>query len=176
MISSKKINAILTLFIMAALAIHAGYQTVSYAIMYYNPVVSMILGYIILIPLVCHIILSIISVLILHDSKTIAYCRLNAAILVQRISAVLLLCLFHVHIQSFKLLQSHPTGPCFILIKAAEIMFYVALFAHISISFPRSLVTLGILKRIESKRKLDRIIWILCGLLFIIVTRFIIMV
>lgn len=176
MISSKKINAMLALFSIAALIIHAGYQTVSYAILYYNPVVSKVLGYIIVIPVVCHIFLSVISVLFLHDSRTIAYWRFNLAIIIQRICAVLLLCLFPVHIQSFELLQAHPDGPVFALIKVAEILFYAVLFTHISVSFSRALVALGIMKNIENKKRLDHIVWIVCAVLFIVVNWFVVVV
>ena len=172
----KKINAILTLLSIAALVIHAGYQTVSYAVLYYNPVISKVLGFMIVIPVVCHILLSVISVLILHDSKTVSYCRRNAAILVQRICAVLLLCLFPVHTHTFELFQAHPDGFIFILIKVAEVLFYVALFAHISVSFSRALITLGKLKTIESKKRLDHIVWCVCGVLFIVVNWFVVAV
>ena len=176
MISIKKINAMLALFSIAALIIHAGYQTVSYAILYYNPVVSKVLGYIIMIPFVCHIFLSVISILFLHDSKTIAYWRFNLAIIVQRICAVLIMCLFPVHRHIFELLQAHPDGSVFVLIKAAEVLFYVVLFTHISVSFSRALVTLGILKNIDSKKRLDRIVWIVCAVLFIVINWFVVVV
>ena len=166
----------LTLFSIAALIIHAGYQTVSYAILYYNPVVSKILGCLISVPVICHIFLSIISVFILHDSKTVKYWRFNAAIIVQRICAVLLLCLFPVHTKTFVLLQAHPDGIIFVLIKVAEVLFYAVLFTHISVSFSRALISIGILKNIESKKRLDRIIWCICGLLFVIVNWFVVTV
>ena len=175
MILIKRINATLTLFTIAALILHAGYQIVSYAILYYNPVISSVLGYIILIPVICHILLSIISVFFLHDSKTIAYLRLNPAILAQRISAVLIICLFYVHSHSFVLLQAHPDGLGFWLIKVGEDLFYAALFVHISISFSRALITLGKLKNIEYKKRLDRIVWGVSTLLFIVINWFVIM-
>ena len=60
--------------------IHEGYQLYAYTTMYYNPVLSKVTGYALTGAMALHVILSLMSVFILHDAKNVAYKKLNIKI------------------------------------------------------------------------------------------------
>ena len=166
----KKLNARMSLLTFALLLIHEGYQLYAYITFYYNPTLSAISGYAAAGCFVLHGILSAICVFFLHDSKTIAYKRMNIRTLLQRISAVMIILLLPFHIFSFSLLQSSVGGIGYILIEAVQITYYAALSGHIALSFSNALITLGWLEDMKKKRVIDIIVIVICTLLFIAVS------
>ena len=166
----KKLNANLSLLTLLLLLIHEGYQLYAYITFYYNPILTMVLGYAVAGCFIMHAILSAICVFALHDSKSIAYKKLNIRTVLQRVSAVMLFLLLPIHILSFPLLQSSAGGTGYILVEAVQIIFYAALSCHISMSFINALITLGTLSDMKKKRKIDIIVLVICALLFIAVS------
>lgn len=166
----KKLNANLSLLTLLLLLIHEGYQLYAYITFYYNPILTMVLGYAVAGCFIMHAILSAICVFALHDSKSIAYKKLNIRTVLQRVSAVMLFLLLPIHILSFPLLQSSAGGAGYILVEAVQIIFYAALSCHISMSFSNALITLGTLSDMKKKRKIDIIVLVICALLFIAVS------
>ena len=151
----KKTNAKLSLITIFLLAVHSIYQIVSYIIFYYNPLLSKLFGYSVAAVILLHIILSVISVFALHDSKTVSYSKLNARILTQRISAVIMCILLPIHICLFDLLKKTAGTTLYALLEATQVLFFASLFLHISISFSNALVTLGILEDMKKKKIID---------------------
>ena len=166
----KKWNARLSLLTTALLLIHEGYQLCAYLTFYYNPTLSAISDCSAAGCFVLHGILSAICVFALHDAKAIAYKKLNIRTLLQRISAVMIILLLPIHIFSFSLLQSSAGGLGYILIEAAQIIFYAALSCHIAMSFSGALITLGRLSDIKKKRVIDAVVLVICALLFLAVS------
>lgn len=165
--SIKKWNARLSLLAVALLLIHSAYQTYAYITFYYNPLLSAATGYALAGIFVLHGILSVVSVYILHDSKTVAYKKLNIRTLLQRISAALMILLLPLHILSFGLLSGSAGTVWYIFVEAAQILFYAAMFTHVALSFTSALITLGRLEDMEKKRVIDRALAALCAVMFI---------
>ena len=97
----KKSNAILSLFTCLMLLIHVMYQGLAHLLLFYYPIVSKILGYAVLVPAVLHGVMSAISVLFLHDSRTIMYKKANVRTYIQRICAVIIVLLLPAHVYSY---------------------------------------------------------------------------
>ena len=163
----KKWNARLSLLTVVLFLIHEGYQLYAYTTMYYNPVLSKVTGYTLTGAMALHVILSMMSVFILHDAKNVAYKKLNIKTVLQRVSAVLIVLLLPLHIFSFGILKSSVGGVGYILTEIAQILFYAALCFHISLSFSNALVTLGYLADMRKKRVIDIVVTIICVILFI---------
>ena len=166
----KKLNANLSLLTLVLLLIHEGYQLCAYITFYYNPILTKASGYAVACCLILHAILSVICVFALHDSKTIAYKKLNIRTVFQRVSAFMLILLLPVHIISFPLLQNSVGSAGYFFVEAAQIIYYAALSCHIALSFGNALITLGRLSDMKKKRVLDIIVFIICALLFIAVS------
>lgn len=164
----KKWNARLSLLTMLLLLIHETYQLYAYMTMYYNPVLSKVTGYALVAALALHAILSIVIVFVMHDSKKIAYKKLNLKTLLQRISGGMIIVLLPIHIFSFGLLKSSAGGFGYVLTEIAQILFYGATLCHFSISFSNALITLGWLSDMKKKRVIDIIVTIICVLLFLV--------
>lgn len=163
----KKWNARLSLVTLALLLIHETYQLYAYTTMYYNPVLSKVTGYALAAALVLHAILSITIVFVCHDSKTVAYKKLNLKTVLQRSSACLMLLLLPLHIFSFSLLRSSAGGVGYILTELAQILFYASILCHVATSFTGALITLGWLSDMKKKRVIDIIVTIICAILFL---------
>ena len=163
----KKWNARLSLLTVVLFLIHEGYHLYAYTTMYYNPILSKVTGYALAGALGLHVILSIISVFVLHDAKKVNYKKLNIKTVIQRVSAVLIVLLLPIHILSFGLLQSSVGGIGYILTEIAQILFYAALCCHIAVSFSNALITLGYLTEMRRKRIIDIVAAVICAILFL---------
>lgn len=163
----KKLNARLSLLTIFFLLIHEGYQLYAFITFYYNPALSMASGISVAVCLVLHVILSVISVISLHDSKTVVYKRLNIRTVIQRISGVLLLVLLPLHIFTMPLLKLSVGGAGYVLTEAVGIIFYAAVSCHAALSFSNALITLGLLSDIKKKRVIDIVALVFFALLFI---------
>lgn len=162
----KKLNAFLSVFLSIVLVLHVLYTLVSYLIFYYNPMLSMIFGNLVLWVMVAHMLCSIVNVLWLHDSKSISYLALNRQTLIQRISAVVMVLTLLPHINSFKLFKLAGAGG-FWLIEGIQLLFFAAVFSHISVSFSRAFISLGLLGDNRIRRRLDKAVTIVCAILFL---------
>ncbi|WP_405342825.1 hypothetical protein [Ruminococcus sp.] len=163
----KKWNARLSLLTVVLFLIHEGYHLYAYTAMYHNPTLTKVTGYALAAALGLHVILSIMSVFVLHDAKKVAYKKLNIRTVIQRVSAVLIVLLLPLHILSFGLLQSSVGGVGYFLTEIAQIVFYAALCCHIAVSFSGALITLGILSDMRKKRVIDIVVAVICVILFI---------
>ena len=162
----KKWNARLSLLTLALLLIHEAYQLYAYLTFYYNPTLSAVTGYSVAGAFALHAVLSAICVFALHDSKGIAYKRLNLGTVLQRVSAAVMTVLLPIHILSFGLLKSSAGGVGYILTEAAQVLFYGALSCHAALSFSKALITLGRLSDVKRKRVIDIAAAVICAALF----------
>ena len=162
-----KWNARLSIFTTALLLVHELYQLYAYISFYYNPVLSKAFGYAVASGFVLHGILSAVCIFTLHDTKTVAYKKLNLKTVLQRVSAAIIVLLLPLHIFSFALLQSSVGSIAYIIVETAQVVFYVSLSCHVGLSFGNALVTLGRLEDMEKKRVIDRtaiIFWAILAL------------
>ena len=164
----KRTNAYLSIIITILLVIHAGYESVAFCLMYYNPLMSKITGYLIAGTVTAHAVISVICLFVLHDSKSVMYIRLNIRTVIQRVCALVMIVLLPVHIFSFPILSRSAGSYGYVLTEAAQVLFYAAVFTHIAVSFEKSLITLGKLENEVSRRRLTRIVTVVCLLSFVL--------
>ena len=162
----KKINAVLSLLLTALLILHAGYECAAYCLFYYNPMLSKVTGFVTASVFIMHVLISVISLFVLHDSGSVIYIRLNMKTVIQRICAVIMAVFLPVHIYAFNLLQRYAGKVGYYLTEAAQILFYAALFGHIAVSLTKSLITLGMIEKDAVRRRADTVISVICLMLF----------
>ena len=166
----KKVNTILSLLTFTLLVIHVGYLTVSYLLFFYNPIATAVTGLSLEAAFILHAILSAISVFGAHDSRTIAYKKMNIATVLQRITAVMMIVLLPVHISFSNLLNGEGTPrQAFYIFIAVQLLFYGSIFTHVAVSFSKALISLGWLQDDDKRRKIDRTAAVICAVLFVIV-------
>lgn len=166
----KKINAILGLGTIAALLIHMAYNLFCYFTMYYNPVLTTVFTAPIIIFVCLHAVTGM-SVLFLHSGGTRAdlYPDLNRETVLQRLSAALIFPLLLIHMNTHGILESASSNRlAFFAVLLVEVLFFATVMTHVSISLSRAFVTLGWLESIEKKQKIDRAVYIIMGILFVI--------
>ena len=98
------------------------------------------------------------------------YSKENWRIITQRISGILILILLYPHMRVLHLIISGASfsGGAKFLVLVTEILFAGAAFLHLSVSFSRSMLTLGLLKNDRMEKLVDYVTWIICGLLMVL--------
>ena len=144
------------LALIALILCHVIYQTVSYILFYYNPLVGKVTGFVLTGLIVIHIALGIYLVAKKTDSKKIDYPKMNIRTILQRASALLLLILFPVHTCAGGWITGHVGGfGFFVFISVLQVLFWAAFYIHITTSFSNALITLGIITSMKTKKKID---------------------
>ena len=164
----KKVNAVLGLLTTALILFHIIYETVSFLTFSYDPFLTSLIAHILTFGVVLHVILSIIMLLFIHDKGNgFKYPKLNIRTLIQRISAVLIIFVTALHVNTFKLMNSvlNDTGT-FCLIVISQVLFYAIVLLHISLSFSNSLITLGLISSHKARKRADIASFSLCAFLF----------
>ena len=126
-----------------------------------------ILGYSLASVFILHGILSAYCIFVLHDSKNVAYKKMNIKTLLQRITGLAMILLLPLHICSFMLLQRSSGSFIFYLLLASQALFYAAINCHVAVSFSSALITLGYLEDMDKKGRIDRTAWAISALLLI---------
>ncbi len=166
----KKINAVLGLLLSAVCLTHVvaevcnGLNHGSLASI--NQIIARICGTI----AIFHVLISCFMIFISHEGKKMnQYPRENMSTLLQRLSGLLMIFFLFFHIGLLQALADHQGQDLlfFILRTSAAILCYGTVFLHIALSFSRALITLGVLTSRDTKRRLDRILWVILGLGFI---------
>ena len=149
---------------MALLLVHVIYQAFAFLTMYYNPVASKVLSFGFLAVLALHVICSIGIVIFAHEGKKVDYPKLNRRTIRQRGSAFGILLLLLLHMNTFSLMGKAAGGPAMIGVILVEILFFGMVFLHIASSFSRALITMGWLQFRQTQQRLDRCLWVICGI------------
>ena len=98
------------------------------------------------------------------------YRKENWRLITQRISGIVILILLYPHMRVLHLIISGASfsGGAKFLVLVTEILFAGAAFLHLSVSFSRSMLTLGLLKNDRMEKLVDYVTWIICGLLMVL--------
>lgn len=168
----KKINAALSLIALLGLIIHVGYNVFAYLTFYYDPVLTRITAFPFMICVCLHAVLGMIMVFTGGDASGIRYYPgQNLSTVLQRLSAALILLLLVIHIRMFDLM-SYASGQekwwLWWLLIVSEVIFFAAVITHISVSFSKALITLGWLKSMETKKRIDRAAYVAGAVIFVI--------
>ena len=167
---NKKVNAVLGLTIIVLFLIHIMYEIYAYLTFYYNPVLTKIIAYSALAVTGLHVLCSIYTVYVSHDKgRGMKYPALNIRTLLQRISAVMIVVLIIIHMNTFSILSktSETNRAVFVLVLIIQIVFFASVLLHVAVSVTNALITLGLITSDKVRKTLDIIIWIVCALIFI---------
>lgn len=170
----KKINAALGLLSIVAMLVHIGYTVFAYLTFYYNPVLKLLTAVPFMVLACLHAICGMLSVFLQADGTRLElYPEQNIRTIIQRASAALMLPLLILHINTFNLLSASAEAGkwvWFALVMISQPLFYAVVLSHIAVSVTRAFITLGWLTSRERQKAIDRVIYILCLLAFVIST------
>lgn len=169
----KKINSILSLLTILCFLAHSGYSAYSYLTLYYNPSLTKLFSIPLMVLVCIHAVLGMLTVFLLSDGTRLdLYPKENIRTIIQRVSAALILPFLFLHIKLYGLLKTageEGQMPLFILLIAAQVLFFATVYIHIAVSLSRALITLGVLTSRKMQKGIDRIVYILCVILFLAV-------
>ena len=170
----KKTNAALGLLSIAAMLLHIGYTVFAYLAFYYNPTLKLLTAIPFMVLACLHAVCGMLTLFLQSDGTRLElYPKQNARTILQRASAALMLPLLILHINTFGLLQSSAEAGqwiWFALLMLSQPLFYGTVLTHIAVSVTRGLITLGWLSSTEKQKVIDRVVYILCALAFVVST------
>lgn len=170
----KKINAVLGLLSSFALVVHMLYNCFSYLTFYYNPTLKLATAMPLVVLMCAHAICGMCSVFLLGDGTRLdIYPQKNRKTIIQRISAALIFPLLIVHLKTFEALKSCAESGIWIgfaMLLVLQLLFYVVITVHTSISLSKACITLGLLVDEKKVRLADRIVWCVMTAMLLITT------
>ena len=176
----KKANAALAMLTFLTGIVHIGSVVFMYVMGWYYATFLHVTAGIFMTLTMLHAILGIIAITALGDGmKRDPYKKQNMNTIIQRTSGILMFPLMFLHANTFELLTKNIISNNMIvfgLLLAVQIIFFADVLTHISLSVSRALITLGFITSCERRDKVDRVVYILCGCMFVAaavaVTRF----
>ena len=166
----KKINAALGLLSILAMLLHIGYTVFAYLAFYYNPMLKLLTAIPFMVLVCLHAVCGMLTVFLQADGTRLdLYPKQNLRTILQRVSASLILPLLILHINTYGLLASTAEAGrwlWFALLMLSQPLFYGVALIHVAVSVTRGLITLGLLTSSDRQKRIDRVVYILCGLAF----------
>ena len=161
----KKINAAAALFLIALLLIHVIYEVWSYVAFFYNPLVTAIIAYSFAAVACFHMVLAGWSVFRVHDGSTLRmYPRANLGTILQRCSAVVIIVLLPIHAKTGDWVAGHAVGQAgFTFLMCLQVLFWLLIGIHVTVSLSRALITLGVLSDMRRKKTIDIVTAVVCA-------------
>ena len=167
----KKINAILSLLSIILLAAHLGTCIYSYLTLVFMPGPIKILARISSVFIIAHVVISIIILFTQADGfKRDRYPGLNKRTNIQRISGIVILLMLSMHFKAYRIVTklSAAGSPAVRPIMLAQSVFFAAVILHIAVSVSKAFISLGIITTEQQKNKVDRIVYIISAIVFVI--------
>lgn len=165
----KKLNAIVGLICILCLCGHFGTMAYSLATGWYDYNICKSLAWATAITVSVHVVLVIIIFLFLHDGSKITQKKMNARVIVQRVSGIVMIVFLFFHVKNYGFIVSGD--PLIISEKIRiiimEAIFFWAVFSHISSSFSSALLSLGAITREKTYNRINIAVKIICGACFI---------
>jgi succinate dehydrogenase/fumarate reductase cytochrome b subunit len=99
------------------------------------------------------------------------YPNQNMRTVLQRLSAALIFPLLILHLYTFTLMNNSATSGKIIyviLLIIAEVLFFATVITHVSVSITKAFITLGISSSKELMDKIDKVIYIVNAVVFVI--------
>ena len=166
----RKISAALGLFSIAAILVHIGYAVFAYLTFYYNPTLELLVSVPIMAAACLHAVCGMVAVFLQSDGTRLGlYPKQNIRTVIQRVTAALIFPLLILHINTYSmLLASAEAGQWFFfaLVLLSQPVFYAVTLAHVATSLTRGMITLGWLSDREKQKKIDRVVYVICAVLF----------
>ena len=158
----KKTNAVLGLLSSIAVVVHMAYNCFCYLTFYYNPALKLVTSVPLMVLMCGHAICGMCAVFLLGDGTRLdLYPQKNRKTIIQRVSAALIFPLLIVHLKTFEAMKSLSESGIWIgfaLLMVLQLLFYVVITVHTSISFSKACITLGLLVDEKKVRLTDRIV------------------
>ena len=169
----KKVNACITWIIMLLFYSHLIVMSYSLATGWYDYNICKTLARATGIVISIHAILSIIVVLFLHDGVKVGYyAKRNIKTIIQRATAIIIMIFVHLHVKAFRFIVqgTHLSTADKAFILVTEFIFYGANFLHLTVSFSKSLVTMGLLRSDDKEKLINRIVLVINVVLMCVAT------
>ena len=168
----KKFNAVLGFLVLLSLCGHAGTMGVSLWTGWYSFFLCKTFAKITVSLLVLHALCSLCLFFFVHDGAELAYPKYNASTILQRVSALLVLVLLHIHMKAY---AHMATGTALSAGQTAffcvtELLFFASVLTHIAVSVSKGVITLGLTTSAKAVSVIDRITYIVCGLAMLAVS------
>ena len=168
----KKVNAVLGLLSILFMLLHMGYSAFAYLTFYYNPTLKLLTAIPFMVLACLHAVCGMLTLSLQEDGGRMdLYPRLNIQTVLQRVSAALIFPLLILHLNIYSLMQAcaerGQTALIYLLI-AAELIFFAVVVTHVVLSLSRGLITLGILSSRQRQLTLDRVVYVIGALVFLI--------
>ena len=158
----KKSNAVLGLLSSIAVVVHMAYNCFCFLTFYYNPALKLVTSVPLMVLMCAHAICGMCAVFLLGDGTRLdLYPQKNKKTIIQRISAALIFPLLIVHLKTFEAMKSLSESGIWIgfaLLMVLQLLFYVVITVHTSVSFSKACITLGLLVDEKKVRLTDRIV------------------
>ena len=168
----KKLNALLGELSILFMLLHIGYNVYAYLSFTYNPLMKNLTAYPFLVLVCLHAVCGMLTLFLNPDGgRADLYVKQNLGTILQRVSAVLILPLLILHMNTFALMSAAAEGGqsfFVLLLMLGEILFFACVITHISLSLTKGLVTLGVLSSEKTKKAIDRFLYALFFIVFVV--------
>lgn len=162
----KKVNTLVGFAVIVALCCHGGSMCYSMVTGWYDFFIAKTFANLTIISVAVHSLLSIIIFFFFHDGSVLKYGKDNISTVLQRISAVAIIILLHIHINTYSFMATGESlSMCQTIISCiTEILYFSAIMTHIAISIGKGFVTLGTVKSSAVLNRINLISYIICGI------------
>lgn len=165
----KKLNAVVGLLIVLALCGHAGTMGYSLWTGWYHFAACKTLAKIAVYLAAVHVVVTCTEFFFCHDGSGFHYKNGNFSTILQRITAIAMLVLLHVHMKAYAHVvtgQVLATGQT-VFFCITELLFFASVFTHAAVSVSKAIITLGLVSSPRTIAIIDRICYVIgaCAML-----------
>lgn len=165
----KRINAVLGLLIVLSLCGHAGTMIFSLWTGWYSFVICKLLAKTTVSLLVLHVFCSLCLFFFVHDGTELKYKKYNISTALQRISALAILVLLHVHMKAYSHMATGTVlnGCQTAFFCVTELLFFASVMTHIAVSISKAVISLGLTESADMVYIIDKISYVVCALVML---------
>ena len=166
----KKMNAVCSWLVTLILLGHLGTMGVSMFTGWYNYNICKSLAYLTAAFFAVHVMLSLLIICFFHDGAAFSYyAKRNKSLMLQRMTGLVMIAFVHLHVKSFQfIVQGTPLSASEkVFIVITEAIFFISIFIHVSASFVKSLIVLGLIRTEKTEKTAAHIVNIICTLVFL---------
>ena len=168
----KKFNAVIGLLIVLSLCGHAG--TMGYSIWtgWYSYVICKMLARMTVSLVAVHVIVTLVEFFFFHDGSDFTYQKYNRSTILQRVSALAMLVLIHIHTKAYAHMATGAvlTTEQAIFFCVEEIVFFACVLTHVAVSVSKGVITLGLVSSSKAVSVIDKICYVVCACVMLAVT------
>lgn len=168
----KKLSASMALIGILCMMLHVCYSIFAYLTMYYNPFLKYVFAVPFMVATCLHGVFAMLAVFTQADGTRMdLYPKQNLRTILQRGTAALIFPLLILHINTFNLMQSCAESGrrgLIVLLILAQVLFFAVIITHVAVSLTKAFITMGWLTSRETQQRIDKAIYALGALLFVV--------